>query len=715
VDKLNEWKEKINNTVFAKGKYTKEKLIIAIVVSFLISFILVIIKPVKIWDRLPIFMGVILFVSLHGIFKLDKMYEFIYKKRFYIALITLAYCTIMCYSGSSIGIYNHIIQGESSETYFSPILGQYRGIRSDEWSINGAICISQSLGDKEEQFSYYNDNLRGTRTDMLSIVNAPVKDIIMIGKPFNLAYFIFSAERAFAFVWSAKVIALILVTFEFCMLITNKNKLISLFGMIVIVFSAGVQWWWALEYFIWGMLALILIDKFMLAKKYKQKILYALGIFISGISYVFIFYPAWQLTFGYIFLAIFIWIFWKNRKEYKINLKDILIVILVILAIGGICLRYFTLSAESLELTMNTDYPGERFELGGDGAKVVFSYVYSILFPYVGIDNPCELAGMTSLFPIPLIITLIYMIRNKDRKKHMAFFIPLLFLTIIYSIFTFFETNELFAKITLLYMVPGRRLAIPLGFIQILLMLYVMSNIKKTDKLVNKDFAKILAVIFSVAIFSIAIRTCTADILGSLKSYICGMLLLAEIYLLLTINQEKSKKYFIMLLIPLSLLGGATIHPIQKGTSVLTEKPVAKKVQEIVQNNEQNNLWIVDNTNFFIPNYILASGAKVINSTNTYPNMELYKVVLGEEAEEPETKSIYNRYAHLNIEITLEESKIELLYQDSTKLYINTNKLDDLGVGYILSTRRLEEFSTEEIEIEKVYEEQGLYIYKLNY
>ena len=68
-------------------------------------------------------------------------------------------------------------------------------------------------------------------------------DITLLGKPFNIGYIIFGAERGLSFFWYGKVIALMLVSFEFFMLITNKKKLISLLGMILVVFSAATQWW----------------------------------------------------------------------------------------------------------------------------------------------------------------------------------------------------------------------------------------------------------------------------------------------------------------------------------------------------------------------------------------------------------------------------------------------------------------------------------------
>lgn len=705
-------KDKVKNFL-KKGNYNKIKLSMAVVVSIIISILLItIVSDSFIWDIIPIFSVIILFVLLHFIFNLDKMYEWIYKKRFLIALVIFIYCVVMEYSGSSIGMYNVVIQPESTQEYFEPILGTYRSIRSDEWSVSTPIFASQS-NDEDSKFSYYNDNLRGTMTDMFSIINSPVRNILTLGKLFNIGFLLFGLEKGLAFAWYGKVISLMLISFEFCMLITDKKKLYSLFGMILITFSAGVQWWNSTEFMIWGMLAILLIDKFMITKSYKSKILYSIGIFICGICYIFIFYPAWQIPYGLVYLACIVWLWLKNK--YKINWKDFLIILFVILAIGGFCLYYFKMSNESLNITMNTDYPGERFEIGGGGTKTLFSYVYSFLFPYKSCSNPCEMSGMTSYFPIPLIISLIYIIRNKNRKQHMKFYIPMFIITIILAIFTIFPTNRIFAKMTLLYMSPASRVAIPLGLLQIMLLLYTMGHINEDDKILGDKISKIVAFILSVIIFSISLRTMEGFSLGSLESYICGLILLIVIYLMLTINKEKSKKYLIGILIIVSLITGATVNPIQKGASVLNEKPVAKKIQEIVKQDKEEKLWITDSTEFYITNYVLANGAKVINSTNVYPNEELYYTVLGEDAKNEEIKKIYNRYSHIVIELidSNEESRVELLYPDCVKLYLNVKMLEKLNIGYILTTRNLEELDTKNIKFNELYNEQEMIIYEV--
>ena len=88
--------DELNNklAILKKGKQIPLKLVVAFVCSFVISLILenLIFEKQYIYfslDRIGIFTVVIMFIFIHFIFKLKEMYEFIYKKRFWIALILL--------------------------------------------------------------------------------------------------------------------------------------------------------------------------------------------------------------------------------------------------------------------------------------------------------------------------------------------------------------------------------------------------------------------------------------------------------------------------------------------------------------------------------------------------------------------------------------------------------------------------------------------------
>ena len=702
-----------------KGNRTKIKLLLLVLISITLSTLLESLIYNNIYgyfsfDRVLLITLFIYFLGIHCILKIKNMYNFIYRKRYFLAGILLLFIIIMGYSGSSIILLDNVVQPNCSDNDYKPIFGKAREIRGDEWTTNTLLAFSQNKS--EERLPYFTLKVRGTSTDMFTIINAPVADIVSVGKPFNIGY-IFDNEVGLSFQWYARLIALLLSSFELCMLISKKNKMISLVGSLLITFSPAVQWWYSnflVDILIIGNIAIVLIDKFMTTKKKYVKYICMAVLSVLAVSYIFVFYPAWQIPFAYVYLALFIYIIIKNKKEYKFCISDLIAIIIAILFVGLILFRYFALSKDTLEVLLNTDYPGSRFELGGEGAKVLFSYMYSMFFPFSDTSNPCEYSSMLSFFPMILIMSVIYVIRNEQRKTHYSFLIPIWIVSAILTLFSLVETNSIFAKMTFLYMCPAVRVVIPLGFAQILMLIYILGSITFKDKLLSKKNSIIFSIGITSILMYIAIKTAPTNYVGSLKSYISGIFYIVLYYFLFSANDEKNKKILCLLLSILAIISGGFVNPIIKGVDVIYEKPLSREIAKIVENDE-NAIWIVDNT-FIIPNYLAANGARTINTTNYYPNFELINTIFGEEYASCENiRKIYNRYAHIFINLTEEESDINLIQMDTYKINLNLNKLKDLDVKYVYSIRELEQYNNLSINFEKVYYEDGCYIYKLTY
>ena len=690
------------------------KLILAIFASIILSMILELTFFKKVYgslsiDRVFILTMVFYFISIHFIIKLKTLYEYIYKKRFIIALILFIFCIVLGYSGSSISMYNQYIYSEEELT--TPILGKAREIRSDEWAVNTPLAFSQNM-QKDEVLPYYNSSIRGTDTDMFTVVNAPVLDILILAKPFSIGY-LFENTIGLSFWWCGRLIALLLISFEFCMVITNKNKIVSLVGMILLTLAPATQWWYSNflpDILIWGQLAIVLINAFMTSKKQLHKIGIALAFVITAISYIFIFYPAWEISFGYVFLAVFIWIIWKNRKIYKINKQDVAIIFVTIILIELFVIRYYCLSSDALYATLNTSYPGEKVETGGGGEYNLFSYVYNIFAPYKTDANPSENMGMMiSYYPIPILLSIVYMIRN---KKGRSFILPILIVDLLFSIWAFCSPGNLYGKLTLFYLISPKRITVPLSLTQSYLIIYLLGKITNQDRLINKKAVPIISLILTAILVTISIKMSPTGYVGIIKGGIGAFIVLMVIYLLFRMNEDRRKKQLMILLSLIAIIGGATVNPIIRGTDILSEKPLAHSIQNIVKE-DSDALWITDNYIFPVSNYVVANGAKVINSTNYYPNEEFISTLF---TNKEEVKEIYNRYAHININLIQNtETSIELITPDCYQINLSIQDLEKLDVSYILSGRNLEEWNTEKVEFTKISDDYGYCIYKVIY
>lgn len=402
------------------------------------------------------------FIGLHFVFKLNDLYEFIYRQRYKLAVGFLVFVMLFKLSGSSIVNFNDQFQTESDDNRFHPLLGFARMVRTDEWATSTLYILSQGVGN--DQYQYFDDELRGTTTDMFTLVNSPVKDILMIGKPFQIMFLLLGNDYGLSFYWYIRLVAMMLGSFEMCMLLTNKKKKISLCGMLMITFSAATQWWYCMDEIIWGQIILLALNQFMITDKKRTKYLCAIGEIVAITSYIFLLYPAWQVSFAYVFLAIFIWMMITNFKNgYKINVHDCVIIGVTLLCVIGLLVRWFSLSGDTISAIMNTDYPGERREVGG-GATILYAYFYNLFFAYKYCPNPCEASSMLSFYPLPILLSIVYLVANRKEKKHWKFFIPTIIISIFLTIWCKWGFPEILAKCSLMSMTTAPRATIALRY-----------------------------------------------------------------------------------------------------------------------------------------------------------------------------------------------------------------------------------------------------------
>ena len=352
-----------------KGEYTIVKVILLVILAVVFSAVCEY-TIFRRWypefiskNRIMLVSLIYMFIGLHFIFNLDKMYEFIHKNRYIIACAFLLFVMVFKYSGSSIVNFHGLIQQNSDNTRFHTLLGKARMIRTDEWATSTTYILSQSQA--ENKFSYFNDVLRGTMTDMFTIGNSPVKDILMIGRPLQIGFLIFGNDIGESFYWYSRVTLMMLGAYELLLILTKQKKKIALTGAIMITFSAAVQWWYCMDTLIWGQIILVLEYKFFKTDKKWIKYLCALGMIVGAMSYVFVMYPAWQVSFAYLFIALEIYMLIDVFKEgYKLNLHDVLVAVCVLVCVLLLLGRWISLSKGTMEAMSSTALKvGETLEV----------------------------------------------------------------------------------------------------------------------------------------------------------------------------------------------------------------------------------------------------------------------------------------------------------------------------------------------------------------
>ncbi|MCD8045511.1 MAG: TMEM199/VMA12 family vacuolar ATPase assembly factor [Clostridiales bacterium] len=609
-------------------------------------------------------------------------------------------------SGSSIGMWQSWVS-DPSITDTGIIFGQTRSIRSDEWAVFTPMSLSQYY----DGFAVFGNIFRGTTTDMSVIYGQPVMEWSIIFRPFLIGYLFLSPARGMAFWWAGKLVFLVLVSFEFGMLITERRKLLSLVYALMMAFAPVVQWWFGTNSFpemlIYGQGVVLCVAAYMRTEKYWKRILCALGFVWAGGAYLLVLYPAWQIPFFWVFFIAVVWVLIDNWRTFRFNPKrDIPIIIGCILLLIA-CMMFIVLrSWDTIQAIMGSVYPGVRSESGSGGFDNLFRYVGNLFLPInanLSSLNQTELSDWFNLFPLGIILSLWVVLKDKVKGK---LIILLWVVGAILGSYCIVGFPSWLAKITLLNNSQTARAMIAVGFVNVLLLIRSFA-LRKTGVrvLVSLPIALILA--------------CVVVYAGKLLVYgeylnkvyfLISVVMLTALFALALCRGRRVYIAFCILMCMAMIFEGGMVNPLRSGTDVIDENRLSQAIREIQE--EESGIWIADE-NWVYGNFAAMNGAPTINSTNTYYNKELWGIL----DPDGEYEDIYNRYAHITINLVETETQIILAGTDVVMLNLSIDDLDLLSVDYIISSNALEQVESEDCTFTLIWsaDDMAKKIYKVNY
>ena len=651
--------------------------------------------------RFTLFFLILLFFLIVFTFNRKKNLEFIWSKRYIIGLLIFLILVIFGFNGSSTPIYNQIIQSNHQVDNANPIIGQVRGIRGDEWAVSTPTLLSQT----KNNFHKESDILNARKSNITLYPKVISKTLGTIATPSQLGFLILPINQAFSFSWYFGYFLLFFCSLELLMLITNKNRCYSFFGAVIITFSPAVQWWGGSEMIAYGELAILLFDQYLKQNKFSKRLLLSLLIGWVGCCYIMCLYPAWQIPYGYLFLILAIWVGKKNKENFSIP-KLLFLITIILVVIGIVVVPIFVNSYDIYLLISNTSYPGQRLSLGGDSWENLFNYFSSPFNSIRESSNASEMSQFISLYPIPIILGLYYWYNNKKKYKKDFLLVSLTVLSILLTIWNYVKLPTFISKITLLYMSTASRSTLPASFICILLLIYCISNYE-TVHINGTKFQNFIIAILVCFIGTIVIKNHYLNYISN-KMILLNFIIYVPVIYLVLINKKQTNKYALFILALFVFVTGIIVHPLNIGLGSIYEKPLSKELKKI-ENLDSNAKWATVFSPYYMSNYLVANGVSTLNSTNYYPNFNLWNK-LGLQKE----KEIYNRYAHILIDLTNKKTSVKLNYPDQISLSLNSSDVCKLGLNYLLSSgTELDIYNNETVTFSNVYDEDGMMIYSV--
>ena len=640
--------------------------------------------------------SIIYFVSKSNV----KLLGLLHKYRYVIASIVFAILVIFKFHGSSVGMWDKYYSDYGNSEVKTIYYGEPRAIRSDEWLVQTPLYLSQLTGN--DKLERVNENIRSDGQDMILSAYSPAKDVTIIGKPFNWGFLFLDKERAFSWYWNFKLISLFMLSYEMSLILTKRNKKVSLFGACLIAYAPACQWWFStsvLDLIIFAQGIVVAVYNYFKNDDIKYKLLDLLLFICAGSGFVLSLYPAIQVSLGYLIVIFCVYFLLKNRK--KIKVKDVLLIAVSILTILGVA-GYFIYSAkDAITAMLNTTYPGQRVETGGNfDFKLLSNYVFNWLLPYrdVTFSNSSELSGFISFLPLAAIMFFLRDRNKNDNKLKVSIFVYML----IMLSYILIGYPTILSKITLFSFIPAGRMAVVLGLTSTYLFLMLIPDFIESNK-INNIVIALISILVILFLFVPQYHT-------EVQYYMCKSGVIVAIMIFALITYFVLKGYVNQLLsfgIMFVLIGGFLVNPIARTLAPIYEKEVSKAIINI--NDEDPGKWVALD-NIIGGNLLYANGVQSFNGVHYYPDLNMWEKL----DENGQYEDIYNRYAHIAVDFTTEDTEFFLMQADIVKINLSINDLNKTGIKYILSDKNLEDFNKEKAVFEELYHNNvdNVYIYE---
>ncbi|MDY4793020.1 MAG: hypothetical protein SO172_02455 [Pararoseburia sp.] len=644
--------------------------------------------------RLMILAILFVFFLLHIFLDVRKLYETIYKYRWPIAFALFVFCVLNKFNGSSLAEYDWYVQQGAGSEYIRPLFGEARMGRSDEWMVSIPRIMSAEYTD----YGKYNDIVMGVRHTNMS-ASGLYRSYSLLAKPSDWGYYLFGTEYGLSYVWCFHIIFGFMFSYELCHILTKKNKWLSLLGAGLIWFSMFNMGWSIAIWLFAGQAALVLFYYFLSEPKLWKKALLGFGTAVFGAEFVVNLYPAWQVPAGYVYLGLLIWMFvsrkeyWKayKKREWAIGFAAVAFMISIIGA-------FLYNDMDYIREISSTVYPAGRVDYGGFQLNKLLGYLSSTLSPFINYENPSEMGCFFNFFPVSMILFLYVLIKKKGKSLLMwCLAVPSLFLTLYCTM----ELPHKLVEVTLMSKATSVRTADVVGYANVLMLIIALSEYETLKQMKWYVALPVMGCTVGLAVWNsqqMDMQNVRMDtLLLAVFAVAAGTGLIAEL-------RSHIKRLAMVALSVVMIYTGMSFNPVQVGIDPITTKPVAYAIRDIVEK-DPDALWIGAN-NFVLGDYLVALGARTINSTNYVPNLKLWKILDPEEKKE----EVYNRYAHLRIDMTDEDTEFSLAWEDQINLQLNYAKLQDLGIKYLFSVKKLE---TDQVNLKQIYGENRAYIYEV--
>lgn len=553
------------------------------------------------------------------------------------------------------------------------IWGHERPIRSDEWLVLTPMAIAQHNHTPRYPVLNTSLGLDGQNMLVVGMAGVPVAHVSALAKPATWGFFVFDLKRALAWYWWFPAFGCFLALAHLLNALSpGRWRQGFLFALLFVAAPYAVAWsFWPAYAVFFPSVALLCLLKILSAR--STWLLLPLGV-LTGLAlagFVLLLYPPWQVSVGYVFIALLAGLVWRDRLYRGIRLEHLLAILLAVLIAGIVLVSWWLSAQDAIHAMMRTVYPGQRhIEVGGDIPWHMllkgFTNLVALQYAEDTSVNQSEIAS----FPYYLLpLAALFFMRARHGgltavEVALAVMASLILIYMLIGIGTTLSTYSLWSYVT------AKRADLALGLTSILLTRLMITPARPLSVRHESQafIAWSVALIWTALVYDSfrAIEGSALSASGTSITLGLTLIVLASSYFMLT----RQTAAFLGLNLGLSLAATLGFHPLSIApTNVSASASTSEPALPVLTLGSQ------------IPAMMLAaSGRQVVNGIFYYPQPTLWKRL------DPDGLQVerYNRYQHLiflSRPSINNDIRIEVPQPDVVNVLVSTRHLDFTRTG----------------------------------
>jgi hypothetical protein len=590
-------------------------------------------------------------------------------------------------NGSSTGFYRKYGYAPPKK----PLLGEARGIRSDEWTYHTPAILNQVL--RPERFAIEHSAFGDHAISLAS--NVPIRHLSTLFRPQFWSFFLLPVDHAFAVYWQFKGFVLIVGVFTWLLLVT-QSSLASATGALWYFFSPFTQWtysWSTLLPEMVGLLCLTLVFVcYLTVGTNGVGLLFAaVGAAACSINFALCGYLPHLIPLCWFAIFFFAgWCFALRKSIFRHDARDrrllaIAGTVVVVAVVGAIV--YSDLH-HAIALEANTLYPGRRRLPGGVGLSLPLLLSQFMQWTetetrFPGMTpNICEAVGFLWFAPITWLFW-----RPRPSSLANVLFLVLSGFFLFIGLWIVAPVPEQIGRILGLNLTFGPRCLPALGLANIAIVALFLSN--RRDHIVgSSDFAWsawILRCTSTFVLFTSVLLAANAAIHWFFSWR--EVLLSGSLGTLLIVLLLYGPRYeFAVTVILLQAAVFGVVNPVERGLGVITSSDLAAFVQDHPE--LRKGRWLVYSDDPAPSGFLTALGCDVYTRFRYLPDVDHFALFAARGLD----TDMINRGGYLTAHLAAASapSRFELINTVVTQWHVDVSDplLEELGIRYIAFDRK---------------------------